>query len=174
MNGESIMPQEHILFAQHNDTCFFKLRGELRHTNATAMDDLIDRLFRQGQLHCAQVVIDLNEATFMDSTHIGLLASIARHCKAQDLPAPTLFSTHLEINDQLVSLRLDEVFELITQPTDQAVDFSAVTSSEHSEDKKARMILRAHEALVELNDANRTAFEPVVELLRAQLKNTTP
>lgn len=168
------MPQEPILFAQNNDTCFFKLRGELRHTNATAMDDLIDRLFRQRQLQCTQVVIDLNEATFMDSTHIGLLASIARHCKAEGLPAPTLFSTHSEINDQLISLRLDEVFELITQPTDQAVDFKTVTGSDHTEDEKAMMILRAHEALVELNDANRTAFEPVVELLRAQLKNSTP
>ncbi|MFY0663268.1 MAG: STAS domain-containing protein [Natronospirillum sp.] len=163
--------QDHILFAQRDGTCFFKLRGELRHTNAAAMDDLIDRLFRQRQLSCENIVIDLNEATFMDSTHIGLLASMARHCKAHGLPTPTLFSTHTEINDQLVSLRLDDVFDMVAQPTDQTVDFTAVEGSDHSEHDKATMILHAHEALVDLSDTNRLAFEPVVELLRAQLKD---
>lgn len=165
-----MMSEHHVFVAQHDDTCFFKLTGELRHTNAAAMDDMIDRLFRQRQLSCQRIVIDLNEATFMDSTHIGLLASLARHCRAQDLPMPLLFSTHPEINEQLTSLRLDTVFQLIAQPTDHAVDFTALADHNPSEPEKAQMILQAHEALVDLSDSNRQAFEPVVELLRAQLK----
>jgi anti-anti-sigma factor len=164
------MMQAQILFGRHGDTCCFKLRGELRHTNASALDDLIERLFRRNELGCAQVVIDLNDASFIDSTHIGLLASIARHCKAQGLPSPMLFSTHPEINEQLFGLRLDEVFRLVEQPTGQAVAFSAAASAEHSDADAAQMILRAHEALVELNEHNRSQFQPVVDLLRRQIE----
>ena len=62
-----------------------KLSGELRYTNATGMDDLVERLFRQ-QSGCKQVVVDLNAASFMDSTYVGLLASLARYCQQQQLP----------------------------------------------------------------------------------------
>ena len=83
--------QEQILFACIDDCCFFKLSGELRYTNATGMDDLVERLFA-SQLQCQQLVVDLNDVSFMDSTYIGLLASLARYCQQQS-PRPTLFST---------------------------------------------------------------------------------
>lgn len=78
---------DQILFACVDQCCFFKLSGELRYTNASGMDDLVERLF-SAELRCTQLVVDLNEASFMDSTYIGLLASLARYCQQQSLPKP--------------------------------------------------------------------------------------
>lgn len=161
--------QAQILFAEIDNCCYFRLSGELRYTNATGMDDLIERLFK-SKSSCAQVVIDLNQATFIDSTYIGLLASLARYCQQQQLPQPTLFSTQAEVNALLFGLCLDQAFQIIQQPTDDTVDMATVSAQAYSEQEQGRMILRAHEALINLNDKNKTDFQPVVDLLRQQLK----
>ncbi len=161
--------QEQILFACIDNCCYFKLSGELRYTNATGMDDLIERLFRQ-QMGCNRVVVDLNEASFMDSTYVGLLASLARYCQQQQLPRPTLFSTHTEVNELLFSLCLDQAFDIVQQPTHQNVNMAGVSAQHYSEQQQGQMILRAHEALIALNDSNKSQFQPVVDLLKQQLK----
>ncbi|KKO46802.1 anti-anti-sigma factor [Arsukibacterium ikkense] len=165
--------QEQILFARVDNCCYFKLCGELRYTNASGMDDLIERLFSDAT-PCSQVVIDLNQATFIDSTYIGLLASLARYCQQQQLPKPTLFSTQSEINDLLFGLCLDQAFQIIQQPTHLApgnvpADMTSIAAQSYSEQEQGRMILRAHQALLDLNDKNKAEFQPLVDLLRQQL-----
>ncbi|SNY51387.1 anti-anti-sigma factor [Arsukibacterium tuosuense] len=171
--------QEQVLFASINNCCYFKLCGELRYTNATGMDDLIERLF-STRIECAQVVIDLNQATFIDSTYVGLLAGLARYCQQQQLPKPTLFSTQSEINELLFGLCLDQAFQIIQQPTTVPPDnlpggtlpenTTDIATQSYSEQQQGRMILRAHEALIALNDKNKAEFQPVVNLLKQQLK----
>lgn len=161
--------QQQILFANRDNCCYFKLCGELRYTNATGMDDLIERLF-SASITCGQVVIDLNQATFIDSTYIGLLASLARYCQQHQLPQPTLFSTQPEINELLFGLCLDQAFQIVQQPTDHTMDMTSIAAKTYSEQQQGRMILRAHEALINLNDNNKTEFQPVVDLLKQQLK----
>lgn len=160
--------QEQILFACIDNCCFFKLSGELRYTNATGMDDLVERLFA-SQLQCQQLVVDLNAVSFMDSTYIGLLASLARYCQ-QQLPRPTLFSTQPEVNKLLFDLCLDQAFEIVLQATTAELAMTAITAQQYSELQQGQMILRAHEALIALNDNNKSQFQPVVDLLKQQLK----
>lgn len=159
---------EQILFACVDQCCYFKLSGELRYTNAAGMDDLVERLF-SAEIGCKQLVVDLNEASFMDSTYIGLLASLARYCQQQQLPKPTLFSTVPEVNELLFSLCLDQAFDIVQQPTHHGVDMSSVQALPYSDQQKGRMILHAHEALIGLNEKNKTQFQSVVDLLKQQL-----
>lgn len=161
------LPQQ-IYFACLEGCCYIKLCGELRYTHASGMDDLLARLQSQ-QLPCERLVIDLNQASFMDSTYLGLLASLARFCQQQQLPKPTLFSTQPEINTLLYSLCLDQAFEIVQQPTTAQLSMDPLQEAAYSEQQQGRMILRAHQALVALNDKNKSAFQPVVELLKQQL-----
>ena len=173
--------KEAIVYAIQDGVCYLKLSGELRHDCAGPLDTLIERLFSMSTgfdgLYCqgstgefTAVVIDLNETSFMDSTVIGLLAGIARELLARDLPAPTVFSTNSEINQLLRSLCLDEVFTLIEQPTERSLaSLALVQSSEGDGQCSGAAILRAHEALVELNETNRVAFQSVISLFREQL-----
>lgn len=161
--------KEAIGYAIQGGVCYLKLRGELRHDCAGPLDVLIERLFAMNSGEFNAVVIDLNDVSFMDSTAIGLLAGIAREQLARDLCAPTVFSTNTEINQLLRNLCLDEVFTLIEQPTEHALEPLALNSSAGDTQCSGAAILRAHEALVELNEANRVAFQSVISLFREQL-----
>ncbi|GHG60917.1 hypothetical protein GCM10010919_04820 [Alishewanella longhuensis] len=157
-----------IFFACVEQSCYIKLCGELRYTHATGMDDLLARLVSK-EIACDRLVIDLNQASFIDSTHIGMLASLARFCQQQQLPKPTLFSTQAEVNTLLYGLCLDQAFDIIEQPTMQQFSMDPVAEKNYSEQQQGLMILRAHQALVALNDKNKSAFQPVVDLLKQQL-----
>lgn len=162
--------KEAIGYAIQDGVCYLKLRGELRHDCAGPLDALIERLFAMNTGEFSAVVIDLNDVSFMDSTAIGLLAGIAREQLSRDLCAPTVFSTNTEINQLLRSLCLDEVFTLIEQPTEHTFQPLALNLSAGADRQcSGAAILRAHEALVELNEANRVAFQSVISLFREQL-----
>lgn len=158
-------------YASNGGVRYLKLAGDLRHDGAGPLEALIDRWFADAATTPCAVVIDLNEARFMDSTVIGLLASIAREMLARGLPAPTVFSTHPEINQLLTSLRLDEVFTVVQRATDRRPEPGEMHDAEEisqTQQCSGAAILHAHEALIELNEANRVAFQPVVDVLRGE------
>lgn len=163
------MNEGQILFACQSGDCYFKLTGELRYTNAIGMDNLIERLFYQEKPICSQIIVDLNEASFLDSTYIGLLASLARHCQQHQLSRPMLFSSNAEINQLLKGLCLDKVFDFIEHSNNKIADLDPVQTDEYTDKEKGQMILKAHQNLLDLSDSNKLKFEPIVRLLQQEI-----
>lgn len=166
-----------IEYALGADGVFYlRLSGELRHTLCCPLDSLLESLFETDPPQVRSVVIDLSQASFMDSTMIGLLAGIARELQRHGLPQATVFSTHPEIDQLLHCLCLDQVFTVVHQSTAQALDLELLAAERQASaavdaDPRhtAAVILKAHEALIGVDEANRPAFQPVVDLFREQL-----
>ena len=158
----------YIGHAEHQQTHFLKLGGQLRHDNAAPLEQLIEHWFADDTPTIRAAVIDLNELEFMDSTVIGLLACIVRELDQRNLPKATVFSTQTEINELLHCLCLDEAITLVeaSAQSGSQLDLSHLQSPAETGQVTAASILKAHEQLIELNDANRSAFQPVVDLLR--------
>ena len=70
----------------------------------------------------------------------------------------------------LFGLCLDQAFDIVQQATHHNVNMAGVSAQHYSEQQQGQMILRAHEALIALNEKNKSAFAPVVDLLKQQLK----
>lgn len=166
-----------IGYAVKDGIGYLRLSGALRHDSAGALEALIERWFGAGQTAVRAVVVDLNETQFMDSTVIGLLASIARELASRGLPKATLFSTQADINQLLRSLCLDQALDLVecaTSGDGAAAGPEAGTAGAAGSQCSAAAILKAHEVLMSLNEGNRQKFEPVVDLLRVELGGAHP
>jgi anti-anti-sigma factor len=164
-----------IGYAVDDGVGYLRLTGAMRHDTAGVLETLIEQWFAADRVAVSAVVIDLNQASFLDSTVIGLLASIARQLQAHSLPVATVFSTQVDINQLLRSLCLDQVLTLVEQATDgsaRLVNAATMATDGALAQCSAAAILRAHEMLVDLNEGNREAFQPVVDLLRSELGNT--
>jgi anti-anti-sigma factor len=163
-----------VAYALIDGICYLQLNGELRHTDAAPLEALIERLFGGEQPPARAAVIDLNHCTFMDSTVLGLLASIARELADHGLPRATVFCTQSEILHLLGCLCLTRVFHVVQRPTDPMLTAALFPAETPVDDlsgrRNAQTILKAHEALIAVDEHNREAFQAVVELFREQLR----
>lgn len=157
--------------ARHAGVACLKLSGELRHTVAEDIQEFSDRLFEQDQAP-QHLVIDLSDAAFMDSTVIGLVVGLARELSDRELPQATITCNEPEITQLFHNLRLDDVFVMVDQNIPPPAPLRPVINGEAQENEldHARMVLRAHEALIAANEENRQSFAAVVEMFRAEVE----
>ncbi|MBL8439070.1 MAG: STAS domain-containing protein [Zoogloeaceae bacterium] len=151
-----------ILYARSGDDWVLRVEGPLRYTNASSVDRFIDRLFNDARP--TSVSVDLNGATTIDSTGIGLLAKIARGLARADGARPVVFSANPEINELLTSVCLDDVCCIVPSGAGMAPgEVAAIPVVPVEERVLARTIADAHRLLCELSEDNRVQFQQVVE-----------
>jgi len=155
-------------------TCVIKLVGSLRCVEvdsiaqSEALNAFLDQSFASGIYQ--HFLVDLSETDAIDSTNLGIIARIAQHTRAHDLPKAGIITTRPEISRLLSTMGFDYVFIIIDSPMRVPNPIEELPSVRPTEIEIARLVLRAHEALSALNDENRTAFKSVVELLRKELE----
>ncbi|WP_102794789.1 STAS domain-containing protein [Bowmanella denitrificans] len=163
------MNKEHVLFACQAGVCVFKFVGDLRHTDVQGMDSYVQSLFKPLK-RCNAVSVDLSQTRYMDSTCLGLLAMIAKYSIAADSGKPALVCNNEDMLQLLRSMCLDQVFVMVKRSREQ-LNFQGL-EGDTSDDMQARLIYQAHKALSDLSDSNKAMFQPVVDLMAEELKNS--
>ncbi|MCP4644344.1 MAG: STAS domain-containing protein [bacterium] len=158
------MPDARILYACQDRECFIKMIGEVRHTLGPGLDALIRDVFANNQAD--RFVIDMTEIGFIDSTCLGLLAKIARLAREKRFENPAIVANGEDLTTVLESMGFDEAFVIVDEHTFDEAALRDVPPGDEDAQEKARLVLHAHEALIEMNEKNRAAFHDVVELLR--------
>ncbi len=149
-----------VSYARREGSWVLRFQGAIRYTTAHAVDRFLDDLFARNSPE--SISIDLQDATSIDSTGIGLLAKVANGLSQTGKAKPVLFSSNPEINEILTNLCLDDVCAIVPE-TPQDIAAEAIPATTPSEHELARTIAEAHRLLCELNDENRANFQSVVE-----------
>ena len=154
-----------VQFAESQGTWLVKLFGEVRLTLCQALETFLEKVTSDSKFR--SIIIDVSEASTIDSTSLGLLAKLS--IKTQKLFGlmPVLISTRRDITRLLLSMGFDKVF-IIVEHMDKSVAFSMHDlPCDISADEQAthQRVLDAHRTLMSLNDDNRKAFRDLVEQL---------
>jgi anti-anti-sigma regulatory factor len=167
------MPEGQILHAERDGIHVLRLVGEVRYPLAPALDAWLRKLF-EGPAPKG-FVIDLRLTEALDSTHLGLLARVSTRLRKLGAPRATIVTGRPDITEVLLSMGLDEEFNLVGpdgQPT-AAAGAEGETVAEGGADEPddaalADTVLNAHRALMELNERNREQFADVVAILEME------
>ena len=166
------MCKEKILYSKFDHCYFIKMIGKLRFSNGMALNNLLEKIFDDPETN--DILIDISETEYLDSTILGLLAKTANFMIKKFDRKPTILSTTKNINFLLDSIGLCDVF-IVVKTLDYTPDsLSEIPDIKNSELESAKTILDAHRHLINLNDKNQTVFKDVVELLERETEKKIP
>jgi len=147
-----------------------KLCGDVRLTLCATLDTQAQRLAETPGLMA--VMIDLREATNVDSTALGFLAKVAMAVKGRLEHPPTIIADNPDVQKMLDVMGFARFFTLMEAPLQQASKLTTALEelpAEPADEEGLReRILEAHRILMHMNEHNREQFQPLVEMLEAQ------
>ncbi len=150
-----------------------KVVGRASYLNCRPLVDFFERMLAQNKL---QFGIHLGECTSMDSTFMGIITSLAMRLAQK----PTSGSIHLyhlsERNLELIhNMGLDRIL-MIEQGELPLKTTTAVESPlllHRWEAANPELVLKAHQALVAIQGANKRKFEDLLTFLKQEVENTS-
>jgi anti-sigma B factor antagonist len=170
------MPSEepHFLVNPYDDPVVVKINGKASFLNSNPMKELFDQLTEQGK---ARFIIDFQKCSGMDSTFLGILAGLGIKMMKLNPPGSVVLCRLGSRNRELVRnlglhrlLTLDDGDHEAEAEVESAEGLQAVGESEKlSEVENARLVLQAHENLVEIDASNKTKFQDVISFLKNQM-----
>ena len=159
-----------ILHACHDGIHVLRFVGDIRYTLGHSLDRFLEGVFAGPAP--AGFVIDLTATDCIDSTNLGLLVRIAREMDNHGAPRVTLISDRPDINAVLTSMALDGVFDIVSTSSVQAGGERVLPRKEADRESLSRTLLKAHRALMELNERNAETFRDVVAKLEQTASKT--
>jgi anti-anti-sigma factor len=159
-----------ILHACHDGIHVLRFVGDIRYTLGHSLDRFLEGVFAGPTP--AGFVIDLTATDCIDSTNLGLLVRIAREMDNHGAPRVTLISDRQDINAVLTSMALDGVFDIVSTSSVQAGGERVLPLKEADRESLSRTLLKAHRALMELNERNAETFRDVVAKLEQTASKT--
>ncbi|MCK0768314.1 MULTISPECIES: STAS domain-containing protein [Chromohalobacter] len=143
-----------------------KLSGDVRLTLCATLDQQAQRVAESPGL--VAVMIDLREATNVDSTALGFLAKVAMAVQGRLEQPPTIVAEHPDVRRMLDVMGFSRYFTLLEAPLTEPASLDELPQVSADEDGMQQRILEAHRILMRMSDHNRDEFQPLVDLLEEQ------
>lgn len=162
-----------------NGSYIIKFEGDIRVTLCASLDAFISKIFQDEHLN--GVLIDLNDASNIDSTALGIIAKISARSLKQLKCKPTIISGNKDINRILDCMGLSLVFNIVeglesAEHSLEQLSVQDMPKSDHTQKEVCEKVLEAHRELMSLNDHNKEVFKQLVcgleEEQRVQTQNS--
>ncbi len=159
-------PKPTFLVDTQSDPVAIAIEGRASFQNSACLHDFFTTMIARKHL---RFVMDFQRCTSMDSTFLGVLAGVAlelrKHVPTGSLVLCRVGPRNLEL---LRNLGLHRLLTVDTGET--SVTLTAATTLDcnpsRSELESARLVLAAHESLIEADEANRAKFQDVLAFLK--------
>lgn len=154
-----------IKYAIDNRCCYLKLQGDIRYSSGAGFDRFSKEVFKENSVD--EFIIDMNKTKFIDSTNLGILASIANSLNSVNGKKPVIISSNDDITIILKSMGFDQFFNIDDshEPSND-LQFLGITLSKQDKEELKETMIRAHENLANMNKKNNEMFKDVIELLK--------
>ncbi|MBN2279977.1 MAG: STAS domain-containing protein [Candidatus Marinimicrobia bacterium] len=162
------MPKGEYKFAQDKNNYFIKLSGQLKYTECSNFSSFINKLEQDKNFD--NILTDLTETTYIDSTNLGLLAKLAQLVIEKSNHRMTVVTTNDDVTELLHNIGFDDICLLVNETSKPDHHYDHILGIDEKEESMAKVMLEAHRRLMNMNDKNEKEFCNVVELMEKQIK----
>ena len=164
-----------FLVNPYEDPVVVKINGKASFMNSAPVKELCDRLVTQGK---SRFVIDFQNCTGMDSTFLGILAGLGIRLMKDEHGGSVVLCRLGSRNQELIhNLGLHRILTVDTGagendlPANGDLEALSGPAEKISQVENARLVLQAHENLVEIDASNKTKFQDVISFLKNQIES---
>jgi anti-sigma B factor antagonist len=167
------LPAASMSVAVTQTAVFLRIAGRANFTASVSLKKLVQELRQRGFTH---FILNLSECLIMDSTFLGVLASLVspqNPANGQQTPlAIELHNPNQRVLDLLDCLGILTLFKINSSSPDPVATFQPLPANGTSMDKieLSRTSLEAHRTLMALNPNNAAKFKDVAQFLEEDLQ----
>lgn len=154
-----------VAYAIQDGVYILKFRGDIRFHLCGSVDRFIQRIFQESMK--PKVIIDLLEATAVDSTALGVIAQIAIHTRRAYDRRPTILVRNPDLLAVLHAVSFDKVFHVLPDAEHEPESYRELEAEPADEIHFTRQALAAHRNLMALSQENRVLFQDVARALES-------
>ena len=151
-------------------TVWIKVEGRGTFQNSAGLKEFVKQMIQRGY---RDFVADLRDCEQMDSTFMGTLAGVALRLRELGQGGLSVVNVNDRNAGLLCSLGLDQLFHVegpsAAQEQPQKLELHEAALKKSGQDEQKRMVLEAHEALVQADSSNEVKFKDVLEFMRHEL-----
>lgn len=160
-----------FLVDAYSDPAIVKIIGRVSFTNSGPLREFFTQATQAGK---RRFILDFSECTSMDSTFLGIIAGAALELRRADPPGSIIVCRLGARNLELVrNLGLHRIMTVDAGERAMQFDQNATplqSPSGKAELENAKLVLEAHENLIEADERNRNKFQDVVAFLKNQVE----
>ncbi len=161
-----------FLVNAYSDPVLVRIEGRASFVNCGSLKDFVAEMIAQGK---TRFVIDFQHCVSMDSTFLGVLAGAALKLRmsgpAGGLTLVRVGERNLEIIRNLGLHRLATVDSGNFDMSFHGSPPVALSAEKKSEIESAKLVLEAHEHLVDADSSNAAKFQDVLAFLRNRVES---
>jgi len=157
------MSQCRVLQADCSGVYILKLVGEVRLNACSTIDAAIERISENSNFQ--SLVVDLSETIHLDSTTLGMLATLAVKAKEKSHFLPSIVSTNPDVTRIIESMGFESVFLITTDPVESESELLEMQQKPLQEEDMRKTVLNAHKILMDINENNCGKFRDLVDAL---------
>jgi ABC-type transporter Mla MlaB component len=153
-----------IMTSKIDNNLFLKLIGEFRIPSSLCILETLKSIV-ENEDYCF-CFFDLSDTSFMDSTALGLTTRLGLSCQNKINKKPIIIIDNEELINNFTTMGLiNELFHLIKEKPDSKTSFSEDCLVMPEDSQSQKLILSAHQTLVDIDYKNFYKFEEVIKCL---------
>ena len=164
------MAQEGVYYSFTDTNCIIRLIGEMKYTTmAPDFEKFIDILLGKDEI--TEIIVDMRECTYIDSTDLGILARIAVTQAQRQAPQPLIvLEAGAVVEKTIYEIGLGHLFNLATTVELGSAEFTEVKDGGAQDELAlAKLMVGAHQQLVDIDENNREKFAAVIEFMEQEI-----
>lgn len=157
------MEKGQILCSLSDEHCIIKMVGNIQHEVSFDLGYFARDIKSKRPV---SYIIDLTDTTYLDSTSLGILASLCTCNYPKDETANSvIYSTNPKVNDILKTVGFFNIFNVLEDKKEYDDELTSIHDADTEEIDLKEIVLTAHKKLSSLSDENMQVFSDVINLL---------
>jgi len=159
------------VYISDDGICEIKLVGQIKYgTTAKGFSEFVSTKVAEEKVK--DVIVDLRECEFIDSTNIGTLAKIATIQHGKGAKKPTLvYCEDSKIAAALNDVYVKQLYNVSVNKEFGCHDYKDVGNAQTTQLELTKIMYEGHKLLCDLNSKNKEKFESVVKYLGESVAN---